>query len=62
MLYVDVHAHLHRPEFENSVEEMVSNAKDAGVCVIINTGYDIGWNAGYDDSFTKKTVQPKKKK
>jgi len=40
MIFADIHAHLDFPELENRLDEVIKNAKDAGVKVIIANGVD----------------------
>ncbi len=38
---IDSHAHLNDPAFEQDLAEVIARAKDAGVDMIINVGYDL---------------------
>ena len=40
-MYVDVHAHLGDKKYQGEIDLLVKNYRDAGVGVVINSGYDL---------------------
>jgi TatD DNase family protein len=40
MILVDVHAHLDFPDYENDLDEVIKNNKDAGVAAVVCNGVD----------------------